>query len=1131
MKIKYLFILLPSERDIKFYKIMRTTVFFLFIFVFQIMATNIDAQNTKISVKTDQVSLRQLINEIENQTNYYVVYSRNEIDLEQNLKIRNLSCTVKEMLDDAFVNSSLSYRFDNNYIILKKQNDSMVSLSTLQDGGKEIKGTIRDILNEPLIGATVTVKGTTHGTVTDVNGNFSIKINPGDILLVSYIGYSPQEINTENKTLIDIVLQEDSQDLDEVVIIAYGNTTQRKFTGALQTVNSEKIAEIPVPQITQKLQGKFAGVRINQATGRLGEGLSVQVRGAASISTASSPLYVVDGFPITGSIVNINPNEIESITVLKDAASTSLYGSRAAFGVVLINTKTAKIGKTEISANVYTGFQQVPQKGRPDVMNGTEWAQFKKESYEDRGIEVPVAFQNPVQYGDGHDWYDAMLRTGIISDYSVTIIAGKDQFSSSIVAGFFNQKGVLLNSDYKRYSIRANNVFQISDRLKAGFNIAPTFSTGNTPPSDGQFFSGGGLLLNAALTPPVLAYQNEDGTYPVTVTTPDVTSFPTPNWIRSARDITNTMTGNWLLANGYVEYEVMKDLKLKASIGTDIGQALRHYFQPSTAGRAFAVAPSAANANLAETNDKYWSWLSENTVTYTKKINNHNFDLLGGFTAQKFRSDGSSFSGFNFADDRIQTINAALVKNNPTMDIQEWSMLSYIGRLNYDYKGKYLLSASIREDGSSRFGSDNKWGSFPAVSAAWVITEENYAKNLDWLSFFKVRASYGITGNNNIGNYTQYNTVSNSNAVFNNSAASGVAVTGMGNTELGWENTKDFNVGFDMNFFNGRVSLNYDYYNKTTDNLLYRLAIPNESGFSSFMGNVGKVQFWGHELTISSNNLTGPFKWTTDFNISTSDNKVKALSAVSDSLFVTTGFVTTITRVGGRIGQFYGLVQDGVYVDQADYDNSPKYVDSQVGTIKWRDINNDGEITVGNSGGDKTEIGNPYPKFIFGFTNNFSYKNFDLSVVTTGSYGNKIAAAIEQGYTNLDGVFNVLKDVKDRWRSPSNPGAGKYGKTTGATGPERDHFHSRFVYDGSYISIKNITLGYEVPPKFLKYINGVRIYASIQDAFVFTKYKYGNPDVNVNFDGNLPSSTAMGIDYSAYPIPRTITFGLNVSLK
>jgi len=1090
-----------------------------------------DVYNKQISINLKDQNLKTTLTRIAELSGARFSYSPELIQSARKVTVSANNEKLSIVLDRLLGALKIKYFYFNDYIVLSRQTTNSNIKAEVQ--AKSVTGKVTDSKGQPLPGVSIQIKGTTTGTVTDSNGDYQITVADDNAMLVfKFIGYVPREVPVAGRSSVNITLLQDSKNLDEVVVVAYGQTTQRSSTGALQTVNSKELQDIPAAQFTQKLQGKLAGVQINQTTGRPGQGMQVTVRGSASISTASSPLYVVDGFPIVGDISNINPDEVESITVLKDAASTALYGSRAAFGVVLVTTKNARAGQTNISVNAYNGVQSVPQKGRPDMMNGAEWAEFKKEYYEDLGQPVPAVFQNPAQYGEGYNWYNAMLRTAPISDYSLSISSNKDKFSTAVTAGFFSQDGVLRNSYYKRFSLRANSLFKVNDKVRVGMNIAPTYSYDNTPSSDGQFFGSGGLLYNALLTPPIVPYQNADGSYPPAVTTPGITTFPTPNWVRSIQDIKSNDHVSRLLSNTYVEIEPIKKLILKSSINADLGQSAYDYFQPSTAGRAFAAAPSALNANLVQNNFRYYSWLSENTASYSRQFGGHNFDVLGGYTVQRYHSDYSSISGYNFPDDRIQTINAALVKNNPFMDTQEWSMISYLTRLNYNYKGKYLLSGSIRRDGSSRFGADNKWGNFPAASAAWVASEESFLKDINFLTFLKIRGSYGLVGNNNIGNYTQYATVASSiNAPFNNNSTSGVAVTNLGNSQLGWEKTRELDLGFDLGLFGNRIYLTYDYYNKVTSNLLYSLPVPRESGFSSFTGNVGKIKFWGHEIGLNTNNLIGKFKWNTNFNIAFTDNKVLALSAVSDQLIVYTGSAETITKVGGRIGQFYGLVQEGVYKNQTDFNNSPKNINSQVGTIKFRDLNGDGVIKYGDTDGDKTIIGNPFPKFTFGFTNSFSYRNFDLSIIAAGSFGNDIARMTDQGTSNLDGVFNVLKDVKDRWRSPSNPGLGKYGKTTSSTGDERDQFHSRFIENGSFLTIKNITVGYSLVLKKIDMIKSIRLYSSVQQAFVFTKYKGANPEVSTDTNGNPASSLAQGLDYSAYPVPRTFSFGLNVNLK
>jgi TonB-dependent starch-binding outer membrane protein SusC len=1118
-------ILVPKSECRKIFLAMKLTVAFSCLLCLHLSA-KVHSQ-TKVTLRLQQASLSDVFLEIEKKTEFRFLFNDNILQEEGKVNVNAKNEPVTELLTRLLYKTALDYKITNENLIV-------IVSRIRQVKGVPVHGKILNSQGQPVAGASVMEKETHNGVNTNERGEFTLTVTDlNATLVISSVAYVPLEYPLNGNASVSITLREDFSKLNDVIIVGYGNTTKRTTTGSIQTVNAKELQDIPAPQFTQKLQGKMAGVQINQTSGKPGEGMQVRIRGAASISTASAPLYVVDGFPIVGDISNINPDEIETVTVLKDAASTALYGSRAAFGVVMITTKSAKAGKTNISVNAYTGIQKVPQKGRPDMMNGTEWAQFKKEYYEDLGQPVPAAFQDPSQYGDGYDWYNAMLRSAPISNFSASLSTNKEKFSSSVTASYFTQEGVLLNSDYKRFSLRANSLFRLTDNIRAGFNVAPTYSYGSVPASDGTFFGSGGLLNNALLTPPILAYKNPDGSLPVTVTTPGVTTFPTPNWVRSVQDINNRNNVNRLLSNAFLEFEPVRKLILKSSINVDLGQSQYKSFQPSTASKGFASTPSALSANLYRSNSQYYSWLSENTADYAMQFGEHNIDVLGGYTTQKARSSRNDISGSNYPDDRIQTIDAALVKNNPSSDLQEWSLISYLARVNYNYKGKYFLGATMRRDGSSRFGANNKWGNFPSFSLGWIVSDEPFVNRVKWLSFLKVRGSYGATGNNNIGNYTQYATLrSGVNTPFGNTTASGVAVTNLANARLGWENTKQLDLGFDLSILNNRINITYDYYIKKTNNLLFGLSVPQESGFSTFTGNVGEVKFWGHEISVSSNNLTGEVKWNTNFNIAFSDNKVLALSGLSDRLYTSVGFPgRTITKVGGRIGQFWGLIQDGVYVDDADFNKSPRNINSQVGTIKFRDLNGDGVIKYGDEDGDRTVIGNPFPKFIFGITNSFAYKNFDLSVVATGSYGNDIARITDQGTANLDGVFNVLKEVKDRWRSPQNPGAGKYGKTTGSTSDERDQFHSRFIQDGTYLTIKNITLGYNLPVKNIKAFSNVRLYVSVQQAFVFTKYGGANPEISTDDNGNAPTSLSQGFDFSAYPVPRTFTAGFNINLK
>jgi TonB-linked SusC/RagA family outer membrane protein len=553
-------------------------------------------------------------------------------------------------------------------------------------------------------------------------------------------------------------------------------------------------------------------------------------------------------------------------------------------------------------------------------------------------------------------------------------------------------------------------------------------------------------------------------------------------------------------------------------------------WNPSTATMRFASVPPVTNTlYLAGAWES--SWLNENTATYNLAIGKHKLDFLAGYTAQKLKSHTISVNAQNFPDDRINDLDAAVTINatatNPAgtdETTNEWSMISYLGRANYSYSGKYNLSAVIRRDGSSRFGENNRWGYFPSFSGSWVLSDEEFFPKNRLISLAKLRASWGLTGNNNIGNYTQYALVSlGQNAIIGNSIVSGARVTNLNNTMLGWEKTGQFNIGFDLGIIKNRIDVGYDYYVKRTTDLLYNFSIPQSSGYASFMGNSGEIKFWGHEISVQSRNLVGKFKWNTNFNITFGDNKVVYLADNVNAIY-NGGFGSGhITKVGERVGLFWGMIADGVYDNQTEYDSSPKATQSAVGTIKFKDVNNDGKILNTNTGGDLTVIGDPTPKFMFGMTNTFKYENLDLSITMSGSYGNDINNSFIQGAGNLDGPFNVLKEVKDRWRSPENPGKGKYGTTRYNTGAERDWFSTRFIEDGSYLTIKNITLGYNVNVKRFNYLKSLRVYGSIQQVYTFTKYSGNNPEVS-----NSTSVLTLGDDMTGYPVPRAWSFGVNV---
>jgi TonB-dependent starch-binding outer membrane protein SusC len=1000
-----------------------------------------------------------------------------------------------------------------------------------------VKGNVSDDQGAALPGVSILLKGTNSGTNTNVDGNFSMNVpNTNGTLVVSFVGFSSREVPLNNRTSINVTLTPDASALGEVVIVGYGSQLKKSVTGAVQTINTKELKDIPVSQITQKLQGRLAGVQINQTTGKPGVGMSVRIRGQLSVSAGSDPLYVVDGFPITGSIGAINPDEIDNISILKDAASTSLYGSRAANGVVLITTKRGKKGQTSVSFNTFAGVQQVPEKGRIQMMDAVEFAQFKKEYYQDAGTPVPPEFQNPSQYaGKNNDWYGALLRKAPLQSYNLAITTNTEKASTAIVAGLFNQEGVILNNKYKRYSLRINTDYAISDKVKIGFNVAPSYVFDNTPRTDGD--RGTGILFNALHTWPVMPIYDSAGQLTRYNQFPGSTGniFAYPNWVRAAKELVNETKTTNLLGNAYIQYHPIKGLVLRSTINVEYLNSKFFFFNPSTATN-FINVPIPTTAVSIRQSAENVTWLNENLATYTKSLGYHNFELLAGFTNQKFRQELTRIQADTYTNDRLPTIQGALNINragtlNTFNGVNEWALTSYLSRLTYNYKGKYLLTAAVRSDGSSRFGSANRWGTFPSASVGWVLSDENFMKNVRKVSFAKLRASYGVIGNNNIGNYTSYALVNNTiNAVFGNNVATGAAVTTLANSNLGWETTKQFDFGLDLGLFDNRIQFTYDYYKKNTTNLLYSVQIAQESGFLNFNDNIGEIKFWGHEFSVTSRNLEGKLRWTTNANISFNRNKVVALANGIDRVYGT----FHITQVGKPFGQFYGLIADGVYLNAADLAKNPQVPGrSTVGSIKLKDTNGDGIITYGGDKDDRVIIGSPFPKFTYGITNSLQYGDFDFTIVGSGSYGNQLLVRHLYSTANLDGVFNLVKEVNYRFRSEANPGKGFYGTTVGGgnvTGIERDWMNSRFIADASFFSIKNITLGYNVAIKN-KVFNSARLYASIQQVYVFTKYWGGpNPETSAQGDGNGDGGNlSQGIDLSNYPVPRTYTLGVNLN--
>ncbi len=1100
-------------------------------------AADVNAQglNQQVNISFGHESLYNALKKIEQHTSLVFAYDADYLGLKKKFVA---PATFKQeplqiVLATLFKGTNIDYKETPGNILLTKR---------LAPG--KIYGKVTDDTGEPLPGANIRVTGTTMGTTADVNGNYSLSLPEGIYnLQATFVGFTMMEFKdvtvTADKPYQLIITLKTSAMLSEVTV-SYGKQRAREVTGAIAQVNMQPLQDMPVMQFGQQLQGKVAGVNVAQTSGQPGRGIAFRIRGAASMATDYQPLFVIDGLPITGSINNINPGEIETITVLKDASATSLYGSRAANGVVLITTRHAKPGDTRIEFNSNFGIQKIPGGAVPKVMNGEQWAQFMNEKFTDAkqyeapfNAVVPDIYQNPSQYGHGTDWFKLTTRAAPIQSYNLNILSAREKSSSAVMLGYEAQDGVLINSGTKLLTLRINHDITLGshNQLKVGFNLAPSYRMdhNNRLTSDGV----GGYYERIFEASPINPAYNPDGTYAVGAFSQGMSAYVNP--LALLKETKDDYITTRILANGYINYEFLPGFSLKTNVGVDKGAETRNQFSPSITLTSSAVSPAASTA-ISSSVDNY-SYTAESYLNFEKTIaTDHHIEALAGYSAQKYNSLSNSVNGTGFPSDDIPYISAASIISAGSSNTTQYSLLSAIGRLNYNFKGKYILQGAIRQDGSSRFGADRKYGYFPSVSAGWIISDESFMEKFSQIDLLKVRASYGITGNNSFGNFTAIPTLSKYNYILNGVLVQGQTIGSLGNSELAWEKNKQFDIGLELALFKNRVSINYDYYHKMSDGLIQARPVPKASGFTNIQYNIGQLEFWGHEITLNTVNTTGAFKWNTNMNVALERNLIKKL--VDPGYLRRNNTVSSDyyrNQVGHHLGEFYGFVNLGLYKDAADLANSAKYKStglsdngsSDIGTLKMKDLNGDGIIDDVN---DRTFIGDPTPDFTFGITNSFSYKNFDLSISMSGQVGGKILAAAKWAYlTNLDGSRVPLAAAADRWRSEANPGSGVYPRTkTGTTAIGRS-VNTQWVENGTYLTAKNIALGYTFNLKNALLLKNLRVYGSVQQAFIITGYTGGgNPEIGISGSDAL---NGIGVDENAYPVPRTFSFGINATFK
>ncbi len=1100
-------------------------------------------QEKKINLQERNISLIRLFDLIRQQTGYTFVYEKEVINSAGTLTVEARDASLIELLEKYIKPKHIVYEIRYKTVILLAE--PVRGEAAGQSSDRVIKGKVTDEKGEALPGVNVKVRGTATGTMTDADGQFDLRLaDAHGVLVFSFVGYETQERNTDRQTVLEVVLKPSVNSLSEVVVVGYGTQLQKDVTGSIATIDNERFRDLPVSSIDQKIIGQVAGVQIQQLSGAPGGGTSVKIRGSGSLGAGNEPLYVVDGIPFASGLgqnfnplIYLNPTDIESVTILKDASSTAIYGSRGANGVIMVTTKKGKYDRTEISFTSSAGIQTVPQKGRPSLLNAREFAELQRDRIDlsvrlQEGRE-PTLTDYPAEYrdlesltGNGTDWYGLLLRQASIQEHNFSLSKGTKDARQFFSLGYLKQDGVLRHTGVERYSAKLDVTNTIGN-ITLSASLQPTFVKQNRAATNDhrEDIIGVAIWANPLASP----YDTEGNLLPY-ITSPQskyhsAWSFANPLFVlQETRQVQEAFQS---IGTASVEWELLPGLRAKSSLNTIFTASRYSGYTPATVGGANRP-PLEGTGSSANSRRDGFNWLLENTLTYQKAFGGHSFNMLAGYTTQKNTDRSISINAGPFANDLIRTINAAQTISGWGEGVDQWSMISYLGRVNYAYRDRYLLTATFRSDGSSRFGPRNRFAFFPSVAAGWRISEEDFLKDYRFISNLKVRASYGRSGNNNIGNYTHIAAINAGAYIFGSNQVTASSV-GLSNPILGWEESEQVDLGLEGAFLNNRVTLTADLYHRKSINMLLNDVIPAITGFNNQTVNKGGVRNRGIELDLGVVPLQGVFSWNLNANIAFNRNRILSTNENGDRILSGNegGRATHVSEVGKPIGQFFGYILEGVY-SAADLDNPTiaKYPTVFEGAPKYRDVNSDGVITDVL---DYTAIGNPHPKFIYGFRNNISYKGFDLNVTVHGQYGGQVMNGLRSTTDNLYGLFNVGKEWVNRWRSAENPGDGVHSGAVPSTPNIGWRASTLWVEDASYLRISNVTLGYNLPQTFLRptrYINHLRLHVSVQNLATFTKYLGANPEgqqIGIN------NTLSPGFDMTSYPLARTASAGINVT--
>jgi TonB-dependent starch-binding outer membrane protein SusC len=1129
---------------IKTFLVMKLTVVLLIAACLQVSAKG-NAQN--ISISQRNTTLEKVFKEIHRKTGYQFFYQDELLQQAKKFDISVKNASIDQVLELCFKNQPLNFTITENVITIKRKEEVNVSNAPPPPLliEVEVTGKVKDEKGTPLAGVSVSIVGKKGGVSTDDRGDFSITVPENAVLSFSYVGYKTVTVPVKGRTRIEITLNPDVSSLGDVIVVGYGTQRKKNLTGAIATISADKFKNKVAVSYGEALVGQMAGVQVQQTNGAPGnEGLSIRVRGTGSITAGMSPLYVIDGYPMEGSAFSlVNASDIESIQVLKDASSTAIYGSRGSNGVIIVTTKKGSLGTPSVSYNTYFGVQQVAKK--IDMMNSKEYLEFFKDGHNQAWLDrapmagdpvhtisdntamrqkysnssfyiIPDIFNDPKNFGDVN-WQDQIFRNARMERHEMSVMGGVEKTRYSVSGSYTNQDGIEIKSDYKRYNLRSSLTSNISKKLEVGFNISGYYSDNNSL-DDGK----DSPLSYSIYLPPVYPVMNADGTYGSQVRNPEIWAGDVSSPLGIAENVTNYTNKNGIIASAYAEYNIFEGLKYKLSLNGSMDNRRFKFFRPSFVDTDGSRAPKTADARNETWLDK--DWLIEHTLNYNKTVSEkHSFGILAGYTVQKSSGEYARVNAQNFPNDVVHTVNAGQVVGGSNTEYMN-SLISYLGRVNYSYDNKYLLTANIRTDGSSKFGANNKWGTFPSLSVGWRIDRENFMKGIEQISDLKLRASWGLVGNNRIGNYDAIARTGTSYYVLNNGLVNAVNPNSMPNPDLGWEKTRQWNLGFDLGILDDRIRLEGDFYNSRSVDLLLNVPVPTLTGYLTQLQNIGQIENKGMEFLLKTRNFIGDFKWSTDFNISFNKNKVLALGPDKRPIYAGAPNAgnTFITTIGKPVATFYGYLYDGVFKNQSELKASPHLANDFPGDPRYVDVNKDGVINAD----DKTYLGSNQPKYIFGMNNDFSCKRFDLNLQMTGSYGAKLFSFFNRMVGIYHGDRNGLDKLNNRWRSETDPGDGTILRANRDPKGLQKEPSSYWVQDGSYLRIRNVSLGYTFDNKLAQKfkMKSLRAYVTGQNLYTFTKYMGYDPETSSEGSG-----LSRGGDYLGYPSARTFILGLNVS--